>query len=263
MGKRTVVVTGASTSVGQACARRFSEAGDRLVLADRDDGPLRVLADELKNKGQEATFVVADPSNRLQVHNIVAEALEAYGRIDILVHADLLIEDIPFLEAQQDEFDRMIEANLKGVFVVNQAVARQLVKQQEDPGSDETSLAIVNMLSVESVTASADRVVFAASQGGAHQMTKAIALALSPYGIRANAVGFGAIKGEIVEANDAKSARSSVPLNRIGDPAEVADAAFFLASDSASYITGQTLYVDGGRLVRSSGGEKKKSTGAL
>lgn len=250
MAGRSIIIAGAATAIGAACARRFISAGERLVLADQDENTLRELTEELQDKG-EAVFVAANPSNRLHVHNIIAEALETYGRVDALLNMTIDVDAGDFLELSEDRFEQMLQSNLRGAFLLNQAACRQFVKQIEQSAEDQSASSIVNLLSVEAVTASADRVAFAASQGGLHQLTKAAALAMSSYGVRVNAVGIGAIKSEYMKEFDQKSARNTVPLNRIGDPEDVAEAAYFLASDAASYITGHTLFVDGGRLVRS------------
>lgn len=137
-------------------------------------------------------------------------------------------------------------------------MAKQFIHQHEEEGAEGEPGAIVNLLSVEAVTAAPDHVAFAATQGGLHQMTKAIALSLSPYGARANAVGIGAIKSALADEADRKSARETVPLQRAGDPEEVAETVYFLASGAASYITGQCIYVDGGRMIRSAAAPGKK-----
>lgn len=260
MTNRSVIIAGAASAIGAACARRFVAGGDRVILADEDEESLRELVDELTKKG-EAAFVAASIANRLHVHNIIAESLEAFGGVDVLVNAAITVDHDDFLELSEENFDQMIEQNLKGAFLITQAVSRQLARQLEQSTNDKSEGAIVNILSVEAVTVAADRVAFAASQGGLHQLTKAAALAMSPYGVRVNAVGIGAIKSDYMKEFDLKSARNTVPLNRVGDPEDVAEAAFFLASSSASYITGQTIFVDGGRLVRSGAAdyEEKKS----
>ncbi len=250
MSGRSVIIVGAASAIGQAAARRFAAAGDNLVLADADEAAGRALAADLQKSGQ-AVFVAASVANRLHVHNIIAEALETYGRVDVLINVTIDVALSDFLETPEDSFDQMIATNLRGAFLMAQAAARQFVKQIEQTNDSEGDYAIVNLLSTEAVTAAPDRVAFAASQGGLQQLTKAVALALSAYGVRVNAVGIGAINAEYMDEFDTKSARLTVPLNRIGDPAEVAEAIYFLASPAASYITGQTLFVDGGRLVRS------------
>jgi NAD(P)-dependent dehydrogenase (short-subunit alcohol dehydrogenase family) len=250
MSKRSVIVTGAASAIGAACARRFSAAGDRLVLADEDEEALRELAEELRHSG-EAVFVAARSDSRLHVHNIIAEALESWGRVDVLVNATIAVSSGDYLELTEEDFDTQIAVSLRSAFLINQAACRQFVRQLDATTQTQSDGAIVNIISSEAVTAAGDRVAFAVAQGGAHQLTKAVALAMSVSGVRVNAVAIGAIKADYMKEFDAKSARETVPLNRLGDPEEVADAAFFLASPAASYITGQTLVVDGGRIVRS------------
>lgn len=249
MSGRSVIVTGAAHGVGAACARRFALNGDRLVLADRDEAGARLIADELKKRGAEVAFVHAEGANRLHIHNIFAEALDAYGRIDVLTHMAYEDYSAPFLETSEEDFDRVVAQNLKGAFLINQAAAKQFIRQKTrgGPGGG----AIVNLMSVEAITAAPDHVAFATTQGGLHQMTKAVALALSPYGARANSVGIGAIASELPEESDEEELGASVPLKRIGSPDEVAETVFFLASNAASYITGQSIFVDGGRMIRS------------
>lgn len=251
MARRSVIVTGASYGVGAACARRFAANSDRLVLADADEAAGRAMVEEIVSKGGEATFVLADVSNRLHVHNIVAEALDAYGRIDVLAHMAIKTHSAAFLETSEEDFERIVAANLRSGFLINQAVAKQFIRQTEDASASGSAGAIVNLMSVEAIVAAADHVAFAATQGGLHQLTKAVALALSGWGARANAVGIGAIASELPDDADRKRLRESVPLRRVGDPEEVAETVFFLASDAASYITGQCIFIDGGRMVRS------------
>ena len=258
MPSRNIIITGAAGGVGAACARRFAANGDRLLLADPDEAGGKAFAEQLRESGVEATFVHADVTNRLHVHNIIAEALDAYGGIDVLAHTVMTQFSAPFLETSEDDFDRIVAANIRGAFLINQAVAKQFVKRLE-ADEDAAPGVIVNIGSVEAVTAAADHVAFAASQGGLHQLTKAVAMAMSPHGVRANLVGVGAIKGELTET-EREGEREATPLKRIGDPDEVAEVAFFLASDAASYVTGQTVYVDGGKLAAYASGAKKKKS---
>ena len=257
MAGRSIIITGAARGVGAACARKFAAAGDKLVLADVDEDAGRQFAKELGDNGTEATFVHVDVTNRLHVHNVIAEALDAYGRIDVLAHMVMEKFSAPFLETSEDDFQRIVAANISGAFLINQAVAKQFVKQADQLATATKPGSIVNIGSVEAVTAAANHVAFAASQGGLQQLTKAIAMALSPHGVRANLVGVGAIKGEMAKNVEQKKLSASTPLKRIGDPEEVAEVVFFLASDAASYITGQCLYVDGGRLAQTDTAEKE------
>lgn len=258
MTGRSVIVTGAASPVGAACARRFAAAGDRLVLADENEEAGATISKEITENGGTSTFVHADSSNRLHVHNIIAEALDAYDRIDVLAHTVMARHSAPFLETTEDDFDQIIAQNVRGAFLVNQAAAKHFIKQVEAESESDHHGVIVNIGSVEAVTAAADHVAFAASQGGLHQLTKAVAIAMSPHGVRVNAVGVGAIKGEMDKNSEPKQMREGTPLKRIGDPEEVAEVIFFLASDGASYVTGQTIYVDGGKLAQYDSAPKKE-----
>lgn len=258
MPGRSVVITSAARGVGEACARRFAKNGDRLVIADQDEEAGQKLLSDLRDGGAEAAFVHADVSNRLHVHNIIAEALDAYGGVDVLAHTMLAQLSAPFLKTSEEDFERIVAANLRGAFLINQATAKHFVKRSQQADSPVAPGAIVNIGSVEAVTAGADHVAFAASQGGVHQLTKAVAIAMSSHGVRCNMVGVGAIKGELANTAMRDQERDATPLKRIGDPEEVAEVVFFLASDAASYVTGQCVYVDGGRLAFS-GVESEKT----
>ena len=198
----------------------------------------------------ELRFATCDVSNRLHVHNLVATALDEFGDIDILVNNAGIVSKGDFLELEEDSFDKVLSINLKGAFLCGQAVARHMVEKIAEGG---TPGSIINMSSINAVFAIADQVGYSVSKGGLNQLTKVMSLSLAPHGIRVNAIGPGSIMTDILRAvaDDPEAQHrilSRTPMGRIGEPREIAAIAAFLASDDASYITGQTIYADGGRL---------------
>jgi len=244
---KVAIVTGGAKGIGRAIAERFAREGARIVIADIDEDAGKSAAKEI---GSPARFVRCDVGDRDDAERLANSTVEASGRIDVLVNNAGIVHGADFLDVTEADFDRVLRVNLKGTFLVGQAVARQMVEQVKAgsaPG------AIVNMSSVNAVFAIANQVPYSASKGGINQLTKVMALSLAPYGIRVNAIGPGSIMTDMLASvNQDETARnrllSRTPLGRIGDPAEIAAIAAFLASDDASYITGQTIYADGGRL---------------
>ena len=246
LGDRVALVTGAGQGIGFACARALAAEGARVVLAEQEEGRGRDAARRLADEGFTATFARCDVSRKGEVDAAVAKAVEAHGRLDILVANAGIVHAAEFLDLAEADFDRVLGVNLKGVFLCGQAAARQMVKQGGGG-------AIVNMSSVNAVLAIPNQVPYVVSKGAVNQLTKVMALSLAEHGIRVNAVGPGSIATDmLVTAMGDPAARqrllSRTPLGRIGDPDEIAAIAAFLASDEASYITGQTIYADGGRL---------------
>ena len=244
---KTAIVTGAARGIGLACAERFVAEGAKVVLADIDERG----AAAAKRLGSAARFVRCDVGEAKDAQNLIAEAGNAFGGIDVLVNNAGIVHGVEFLELAEADFDRVLRVNLKGAFLVGQLAARRMVeavKAGKKPG------AIVNMASINATVAIANQLPYSVSKGGLLQLTRAMALALAPHGIRVNAIGPGSIMTDILAAvaTDAEAKRrilSRTPLGRIGTPEEVAAVAAFLASDEASYITGEIIYVDGGRLA--------------
>jgi glucose 1-dehydrogenase len=247
MTTKTVLITGGAKGIGYAIARQFIGEGAQVVIADVDALAGAKCVEEF---GDKAVFVRTDVSKTADVHNLVTEAVKTFGSIEVLINNAAVVHAAEFLDLTEADFDRVIGINLKGAFMVGQSVAKQMVKQVEGgakPG------AIVNMSSVNAVFAIANQVPYSVSKGGVSQLTKVMALSLAPYGIRVNAIGPGSIMTDMlasVNSNPEAKARilSRTPLGRIGEPSEIATIASFLASDAASYITGQTIFADGGRL---------------
>ncbi|GIL01516.1 MAG: dehydrogenase [Alphaproteobacteria bacterium] len=246
---KVALITGGAQGIGYAIAERFAREKARVAIADIDDDEGEAAEKELRRLSS-ARYWRCNVANKLDVHNLVAQTIDEFGAIDILVNNAGILATGEFLEIAEEDFDRVLAVNLKGAFLCGQAVARHMVErvgQGARPGT------IINMSSVNAVFAIANQVPYSVSKGGINQLTKVMALSLAPHGIRVNAIGPGSIMTRILQsvASDEEATRrilSRTPLGRIGEPAEIAGVAAFLASDDASYITGQTIYADGGRL---------------
>ena len=249
---KVAIVTGAARGIGLACAQRLVREGAKVVLADIDEHEGSRAAGDLNSSSSsdQVIFVKCDVSDRLDVHNLMAACLEGFERVDILVNNAAILDDAPFLDLEEADFERVIQTNLKGSFLVGQAVARQMVAQAEGRGPHG---AIVNMSSINSFFALPDHVAYTVSKGGIAQLTKAMALALAPYGIRVNAVGPGTIvtpliKDVVKDEAFRQKVLSRTPIGRFGRAEEVAAIVAWLASEEASYVTGETIFADGGRM---------------
>jgi 3-oxoacyl-[acyl-carrier protein] reductase len=277
---KVVVVTGAANGIGAACARLFAQSGAALALWDLDGAAARALATELGGRsaqgsgasasaagasmgaadaststagastnsaGAPAIAIDCDVARSTDVARALAETTARFGRVDILINNAGIFRAADFLDIAEADWDAVLAVNLKGAFLVGQAVARAMASSGGG--------AIVNMSSVNGVTAIPNIASYNASKGGIDQLTRAMALALAEHGIRVNAVAPGTIATELarraVLGSREAEARilSRTPLARLGEPAEVAAVCAFLASDAASYMTGEIVYVDGGRLA--------------
>ena len=239
---RVCIVTGGSQGIGEACARRFAREGAQVVIADIADAAGQALATELG-----ALFVHCDVGSKTDVDTLVARAMQVDGRIDVLVNNAGIFKAAEFLDVSEADFDAVLRVNLKGAFLVGQAVAREMAKAARG--------AIVNMSSVNGVLAIPTIASYNVSKGGINQLTRVMALALVDKGIRVNAVAPGTIATElatkaVLTSEEAKARiMTRTPMRRLGEPGEVADAVAWLASDAASYVTGEIVVVDGGRMA--------------
>lgn len=243
LSQKVAIVTGATQGIGLACAQRLISEGASVMLVDiKPEGAAAASA-----LGERARFFAADVSQKADVDAMVAATLTAFGRIDILINNAGVTHAANFLDVCEEDFDRVLRINLKSMFLCGQAVAREMVKQH--------SGCIINMSSVNAELAIPNQVPYVVSKGAINQLTKVMSLNLVSHGIRVNGIGPGTILTELAKQAVMASPEarhtilSRTPMGRCGEPEEVASIAAFLASDDASYMTGQTLYVDGGRLA--------------
>lgn len=246
---KVAIVTGAARGIGHAIAKRFIDEGAKVVLADIDERDGALTA---KHLGTSALFVRCDVGDAKQVDRMIEAASRTFtGDIDILVNNAGIVHGAEFLDLTEQDFDRVLRVNLKGAFLASQAAARRMVEQIK---AGKTPGTIINMSSINAVVAISNQIPYCVTKGGIGQLTRATALALAPHGIRVNAIGPGSVMTEMLAtvAKDLDARRrmmSRTPLGRFAEPEEVAAVAVFLASDDASYMTGETVFVDGGRLV--------------
>jgi NAD(P)-dependent dehydrogenase (short-subunit alcohol dehydrogenase family) len=244
---KAVLVTGGAQGIGLACATRFANEGATVGIVDRDPAGARSAA------AIDALFIEGDVAQKAVVDAAVKTFIDHAGRIDVLINNAGITHAAEFLDLTEDAFDRVLAVNLKSYFLMGQAVARHMVATPTADGGERG--AIINMSSVNAVLAIPNQVPYVVSKGGVQQLTKVMALSLAAHGIRVNAIGPGTIATELAKkavlADQAASDRvmSRTPLRRLGEPEEVASIAAFLASSDASYMTGQTLFPDGGRLA--------------
>jgi glucose 1-dehydrogenase len=244
---KVAVITGAARGLGRACAERFLQEGAKLVLADIDGEELARTADAL-GRPENVAAVPTDVTKRADVDGLVTAAVARFGRLDIMLNNAGIARSQSFLDIAESDFDDVIGVNLKGAFFGVQAAGRQMVAQGQGG-------VIINMSSINALLANPNLATYAISKGGMNQLTSVASVALAPHNIRVVGIGPGTILTEMVEkaimtSDEARRAvLSRTPIGRCGEPSEIASVAAFLASSDASYLTGQTIYPDGGRLV--------------
>ena len=245
---RCALITGAAGGIGLGCAEAFAKEGCDMVLLDID-GPrvTAAAADLAKRSGRKVRALACDVADADAARTAVIKAAALLGSIDILVNNAGVLAPGDILDADLADFDRVMAINLRAPFVIGQTVARHMVDAK-------IKGAIINMSSINAVLAIPNQIAYVTSKGGMGQLTKAMALGLAPYGIRVNAIGPGTIVTDILKGvmeNDDARRRvlARTPLKRFGEAEEIGRVAVFLASEDASYMTGQTIYPDGGRLA--------------
>lgn len=246
---KVIIVTGTTSGIGLACAKRFAKEGAKVVMCARTEDKGKAQEKELLDLGYDVIFIKCDVSKKQDVENAVSQTLKKYNRIDGVLNNAGINHSASFFDTTEEDWDRVMSVDLKGTFLMGQAVAKEMVKQG-DGGS------IVNVSSVTAQIALSDQVPYCSAKGGVNQLTRAMAVALGQEGIIVNSIGPGPIMTELMERvvlnkdKDEELIRR-MPLGRKGTPDEIAGVAVFLMTEDASFITGQCIYADGGRMIQS------------
>jgi 3-oxoacyl-[acyl-carrier protein] reductase len=243
---KTAIVTGGRRGIGKAIALAFARSGADVAVCDIDmkDGSLDKTADQIKKLGSKSAAFQTDISKRTEVEKMVQAAANALGPIDILVNcAGVWIPGRTLIECSEEEWDKVMDTNLKGCYLCCQAAGKLMAVQRK--GS------IINISSQVGLTPGAGAGAYPISKAGIIMLTRQLALELAQFQIRVNALAPGVVKTDFnaefwKDPAKEKEASSMVPLNRLAEPEDIAEAALFLASDSASYITGEVLAINGG-----------------
>ena len=242
---KTVLVTGGSRGIGKEIALKFAKQGyDVIINYVSDKTDTEELKKELEANGGKALIIKADVSNSEQIENLVKTAIETFGKIDVLINNAGITKDNLLMRMSEEEFDKVIEVNLKGTFLMTKAVTKYMMKKRQ--GS------IINLSSVVGVTGNAGQCNYAASKAGIIGFTKSVAKELASRNIRANAIAPGFITTDMTDvlSDEIKETiQEQIPLKRMGNAKEVAELAYFLGSEQSSYITGQVIHVDGGMVM--------------
>lgn len=243
---KTAVVTGAAGGLGLACAHEMMRHGAKVLISDVTDEKGEAAASELG-----CLYMRCDVTRKADVQALIDKAVASFGRLDITIANAGIIHASDPLELEEADYDRVMAVNMKGVVLTGQLAARQMMTQS--PDANGARGAIINMSSYQAEGVIPEIAPYVISKGGIKQWTKALGIRLAKEGIRVNAIGPGSIATEMFASvasspEKMRTILSRTPMGRPGDPAEIGKVAVFLASDLASYMTGESVYVDGGRL---------------
>lgn len=244
---KVVFVTGGSRGIGKEVALKYAKEGYNIVInyvSDKTD--VIKLKEEIEsvNKDICALILKADVTNGNEIEEVVRKAVEEFGKIDVLINNAGITKDNLLMRMSEEEFDKVIEVNLKGTYIVTKIVSKYMMKKRQ--GS------IINMSSVVGVTGNAGQCNYSASKAGIIGFTKSLARELSSRNIRSNAIAPGFIETDMTDvlSDEVKeNVHSQIPLKRMGTAKEVSELAYFLGSDASSYITGQVINIDGGMVM--------------
>ena len=243
--KKVVFVTGASRGIGKEVALKYAENGYNVIInyaSDKTD--VESLKKEFEEKNVETIIEKADVTNSNQIEELVKKAIEKFGKIDVLVNNAGITKDNLLMRMSEEEFDKVIEVNLKGTYIVTKAVTKYMMKKR--------SGSIINLSSVVGVAGNAGQTNYSASKAGIIGFTKSVAKELASRNIRANAVAPGFIETDmtaVLPDTVKENIHNQIPLKRMGTAKEVANLIYFLGSEESSYITGQVINIDGGMVM--------------
>ena len=242
---KVVFVTGGSRGIGKEVALKFAENGYNVVInyvSDKTD--VKELEKEFKEKNVQSLILKADVTNAKEIENVVEQAIEKFGKIDVLVNNAGITKDNLLMRMSEEEFDKVIEVNLKGTFIVTKIVTKYMMKKR--------SGSIINLSSVVGVAGNAGQCNYSASKAGVIGFTKSLAKELASRNIRANAVAPGFIETDmtaVLSDTVKENIHNQIPMKRMGSAREVANVIYFLGSDESSYVSGQVINIDGGMVM--------------
>ncbi|MGD9863656.1 MAG: SDR family NAD(P)-dependent oxidoreductase [Pseudodonghicola sp.] len=251
---KTAIVTGAANGIGLAIGRQFAEKGANVMFADIDEAR---LIDELGEHVEDSNvrYFAGDLREKLTIANLLSATIDAFDQVDVLVNGARQVIPSDPLDPDDDSVIALLNQNLMPAMRLSQIVARRMIKQAKDRGETMSAGAIINLSSIAARRTHPDLLAYSVSSAALDQLTRSLAVALAPHRIRVNAVAIGSVMSASLKTTlkDNREYRQDIeehtPLARIAAPSELADAVQFLASDSAGFMTGQILTLDGGRTL--------------
>jgi len=239
---KVAIVTGAKQGIGLGIAEDLAKSGYNIVISDINQGDCDNTANQIKAEGVQVIGIACDVSNKSQVDNLISQTIHQLGRVDVLVNNAGIYPFKAFQEIKEEDWDKVLDVNLKGIFLTSQAVSQVMSEGAR----------IINISSIASIVGFQSLTHYCASKGGVNSLTRVLALELAAQNITVNAVLPGAIAtpGAQMPEDTKQQTIANIPLQRIGNPEDIANIVTFLASDKSSYITGQTFVVDGGWTLR-------------
>ena len=241
---KIAIITGASRGIGKIIAELFAKSGAHVVCVARSEKAIETLSESINNSGGSASFLACDISDEKSFNSLISHTVQGYEKLDILINNAGITKDSLIMRMNSKDWDKVLDINLKGTFHGIKSAIRPMMKNKFGR--------IINITSIVGLTGNAGQANYAASKAGVIGLTKSVAKEIASRGITVNCIAPGWIKTDMTDElnqNIKEEFLNRIPMNRIGTPEDIAYTALFLASDEASYITGQTITVDGGRII--------------